>query len=235
MRNFQRLHGGRQGIRRGRRPGWREPVAVLRLAIPGSAFWERARYLGEDKSRWAAHLSRWLGSRTKNFSNHSLPVCRISGFPSIPARDWVNGWRDSLGAGKGWLYVIGRLKPGITSEQARAGMNVLFRQAPGSELVFTPQIQTAWNWPASRVACRDCAGRIRINCTSRWRWGGIWFCRSPAPIFSQPTAGASAGTAQRDGCPAGPHGDRAPRDSAILVRENPNGNSIYAQREVADG
>jgi macrolide transport system ATP-binding/permease protein len=53
------------------------------------------------------------------------------------------GFWHSLGAGNGWLYVIGRLKPGITSEQARAGMNVLFRQAPGSEQVFTPQIQTS--------------------------------------------------------------------------------------------
>jgi len=53
------------------------------------------------------------------------------------------GWWHSLTAGNGWLFVVGRLSPGVLPEQARAEMNVLFRQAPGSAEVFTPQMQTS--------------------------------------------------------------------------------------------
>jgi predicted permease len=53
------------------------------------------------------------------------------------------GFWHSLAAGNGWLYVIGRLKPGVPSRLARAEMGVLRRQAPGSADVFTPQIQTS--------------------------------------------------------------------------------------------
>ena len=50
-------------------------------------------------------------------------------------------WR-SLAPGNGWLYVIARLNPAVPLAQARAEVSVLFRQAPGSAEVFTPQMQT---------------------------------------------------------------------------------------------
>jgi predicted permease len=54
-----------------------------------------------------------------------------------------DGWWRSLTAGNGWLYVIGRLKPGVSFGQAQAEMSVLLRQSPGSQEVFPPGVSTS--------------------------------------------------------------------------------------------
>jgi predicted permease len=49
-----------------------------------------------------------------------------------------DGWWSSLETDNRWLYLIGRLKPGVGTDQARAEFDVLLRQAPGVPEAFRP-------------------------------------------------------------------------------------------------
>jgi predicted permease len=118
------------------------PVAVL-----------SARY-------WEAHFQSDPGvlGRTIALEGSPFTVVGVAGKdfsgldPSSSPDMWIAvhasaslgyGWWSSLGTDNRWLYLIGRLKPGVGAEQARAEFDVLLRHAPGVAEAFGPDGKVA--------------------------------------------------------------------------------------------
>eukprot|EP00456_Euglypha_rotunda_P002903 TRINITY_DN105264_c0_g1_i1.p3 TRINITY_DN105264_c0_g1~~TRINITY_DN105264_c0_g1_i1.p3 ORF type:complete len:102 (+),score=27.96 TRINITY_DN105264_c0_g1_i1:32-337(+) len=86
----------------------------------------------------------------------------------MPGRDWLHD--DTAGLQKAmWLHVFGRLRPGVSAEQAQAAVNVVFQQGLSAYYAASPTEEMRRNFlnqflrlrPASKIGravqqeCRD--------------------------------------------------------------------------------
>jgi predicted permease len=63
----------------------------------------------------------------------------------LPGRDWLHD--DTVGLQKAmWLHVFGRLKPGVSAEQAQAAANVVFQQGLSAYYAASPTEQVRRNF-----------------------------------------------------------------------------------------
>ena len=72
-----------------------------------------------------------------------------------------------------WIFLVGRVKPGVTPGQAQAEMSVLTRQLtqayPRGDKAWTRSSARSWGWPRSSGSLSSRSRR------SSWGWW-VWFC-----------------------------------------------------------
>ena len=113
------------------------PVAVLSFRYWESHFQSDPGVLGKTIALEGSPFTV-VGIASKDFiglNSSSAPDLWIAVHGGASLGD---GWWSSLGTDNRWLYLIGRLKPDVGPDQARAEFDVLLRHAPGVLEAFGP-------------------------------------------------------------------------------------------------
>ena len=203
--------GDRAGVQRlGRQVPGAHPVAVLSYG-----FWQR-RFAGDPSVlnqtiTVNGHPMTIVGVSAAGFSGLQVESGADIMVPMMMKAQMTPTWNDLDNRRSRWVTVVGRLKPGMSVEQAAVQMNVIYRRINEQEVEgdqdVVQHLRPAFRGQAARVAARrpravrsaaaflDAAGGADVD----GRRGAVDRVRERG----QPDAGADCGAAEGDGAAAG--------------------------------
>ena len=110
-----------------------EPVAVLQYDYWQTRFSGSAEVLGSTIRMGGAAFTV-IGVSAPGFDGTDVGIPTQVWVPITMKPAIVPTWNDLENERSAWFYLFGRLKPGVTMEQAQAAMRVLYRQRQAEEV-----------------------------------------------------------------------------------------------------